>query len=288
MMTTPKAATKAATSAPDETPTPSLASGPGRLGRRVLGVGWELILPVALVAGWWVWSVQADSLFYPPLPDILRAFGDTWFGAGFVTDILPSLLNLAVGYVIGVGLGIAVGVALALVPWLYRAATPVLEYTRALPPPAVLPFAILILGVGAQMKVGIIILGVIFPVLMNTVDGVRAVEPATLDMARVYRLPLTYRLRYVLLPAASPQITVGARTSLSLGVLLMIVSEMVASTHGIGFFTLHAQRSFDFPQMWAGMLLLGLLGYLLNLAFGLAERRILHWQIGATRNAAGA
>ncbi len=285
MTSTTKEATKAARSATDEKP--NSASGPGRWGRRLLGVGWELILPAALVAGWWVWSARANSHFFPPLSDVLRVFGVTWFGAGFVNDIVPSLLNLAAGYVIGVGLGLAMGVALALVPWLHRAATPVLEFTRALPPPAVLPFAILVLGVGAQMKVGIIILGVIFPVLMNTVDGIRAVEPATLDMAKVYRLPLTYRLRHVLLPAASPQITVGARTSLSIGVLLMIVSEMVASTRGIGFFTLRAQRSFDFPQMWAGMMLLGLLGYLLNLAFGLAERRILHWQIGATHNAAG-
>ncbi len=260
----------------------------GRWRRRAGGVAWELILPVALIAAWWVWSVRAGSLFFPPLPDILTSFGNTWFGPGFVDDVVPSLRNLAVGYFAGVGIGVGVGVALALSPRLRQAATPVLEYARAVPGPAVLPFAILVLGVGAQMKVGIIILGVVFPVLMNTVDGIRAVEPTTLDMARVYRLPLTYRLRYVLLPAASPQIIVGARTSLSIGVLLMVVSEMVASTQGIGFFTLHAQRTFALPAMWSGMLLLGLIGYLLNLAFGLVERRVLHWQIGAARATTGA
>lgn len=255
--------------------------------RRIAGIAWELLLPIGLITAWWLWSVQAGALFYPPLPEVLRTFADTWFGSGFVQHVLPSMRNLALGYVIGVALGIAGGVVLGMARWLRQAATPLLEYARALPPPAVLPFAILLLGVGPQMKVGVIVLGVVFPVLMNTVDGVRAVEPTMREMARVYRLPWHYRLRYLLLPSAAPQIVVGARTSLSIGVLLMVVSEMVASTEGIGFFTLQAQRTFAFTHMWAGMLLLGLLGYLLNLAFGTAERRILHWQIGAAKAATG-
>ncbi len=254
---------------------------------RLSQIGWELLLPILLVAAWWIWSVQADSLFYPPVPAILRSFSDTWFGSGFLSDVIPSLSNLAIGYVVGVVLGIAVGTGLALLPWLRTAATPVLEFARSLPAPAVLPFAILVLGIGDEMKIGIIILGVIFPVLINTVDGIRSIEPTTKEMARVYRLPLGFRLRYVVLPAASPQIVVGARTSLSIGILLMVVSEMVASTHGIGFFTIQAQRSFAFPQMWSGMLLLGILGYLLNALFGVGERRVLRWQASAARAAAG-
>ncbi len=249
--------------------------------RRISGVAWELLLPAALITIWWIWSVQAAALFYPPLPEVLRTFADTWFGTGFVHHVLPSMRNLAIGYLIGVALGVTGGVILGLARWLHQVVNPLLEYARALPPPAVLPFAILLLGVGPEMNVGVIVLGVVFPVLMNTVDGVRGVEPTMRDMARVYRLPWHYQLRYVLLPSAGPQIIVGARTSLSIGVLLMVVSEMVASTEGIGFFTLQAQRTFAFTQMWAGMLLLGLLGYLLNLAFGLVERRVLHWQIGA-------
>jgi len=259
----------------------------GSARHRLFRIGWALILPVLLVAAWWMWSEQADSLFYPPLPAILRSFSDKWFGSGFQTDVIPSLSDLAVGYVSGVVLGVAVGTGLALLPWLRTAATPVLEFTRALPAPAVLPFAILVLGIGDKMRIGFIILGVIFPVLINTVDGIRSIEPTTNEMARVYRLRLSFRLRYVVLPAASPQIVVGARTSLSIGILLMVVSEMVASTHGIGFFTLQSQRSFAFPQMWAGMLLLGILGYVLNALFGVGERRVLRWQAGAALAAAG-
>ena len=90
-----------------------------------------------------------------------------------------------------------------------------------------------------------------------------------------------------MLPAASPQIFAGMRTSLSLALILMVISEMVASTNGIGFFVLQSQRSFAIPEMWAGILLLGLLGYALNLIFMLVERRVLAWHRGARASALG-
>ena len=90
-----------------------------------------------------------------------------------------------------------------------------------------------------------------------------------------------------MLPAAGPQIFAGMRTSLSLALILMVISEMVASTNGIGFFVLQSQRSFAIPEMWAGILLLGLLGYALNLIFLLVERRVLAWHRGARASALG-
>jgi ABC-type nitrate/sulfonate/bicarbonate transport system permease component len=95
------------------------------------------------------------------------------------------------------------------------------------------------------------------------------------------------RLLRIVLPAASPQIFAGMRTSLSLALILMVISEMVASTNGIGFFVLQSQRSFAIPEMWAGILLLGLLGYALNLIFMLVERRVLAWHRGARASALG-
>ena len=86
---------------------------------------------------------------------------------------------------------------------------------------------------------------------------------------------------FIVLPGASPQIAAGMRTSLSLALIMMVISEMVASTNGIGFFVLQAQRSFAIPEMWSGILLLGILGYVLNLIFILVERRVLAWHRGA-------
>jgi ABC-type nitrate/sulfonate/bicarbonate transport system permease component len=89
------------------------------------------------------------------------------------------------------------------------------------------------------------------------------------------------------LPAAAPQIFAGMRTSLSLALILMVISEMVASTNGIGYFVLQAQRRFNMPEMWSGIFVLGILGYALNAGFVLVERRVLRWHRGARASALG-
>ena len=136
-----------------------------------------------------------------------------------------------------------------------------MQFLRAIPAPALLPFAILVLGVGNSMKIFIIAFVCLWPVLLNTIDGVAGVDPTLRETARVYRIGARDRILRVMLPAAAPQIFAGMRTSLSLALILMVISEMVASTNGIGYFVLQSQRSFAIPEMWSGILLLGLLGY---------------------------
>src|SRR5699024_9488377 len=98
------------------------------------------------------------------------------------------------------------------------------------------------------------------------------------DMAATYRLRPSYRLFYLRMPNAAPQIFAGMRTGLAIAVVLVIVSEMLATTEGIGFFTIMAQRQFETTAMWTGMLLLGVIGYVSNILFRIAERKILAWQ----------
>lgn len=251
--------------------------------RGVGAVVWELILPVALFVGWWIWSTVAGGMYFPPLPDILTSFAHTWFGAGFVENVIPSLRNFIVGYLVGSAIGVVLGVAIGRVGWLRWLLSPIIEYLRAMPPPALLPFFILILGIDAQMQIGMITFGVVFMVLLNAVDGARSMEPTLGEVATTYRIPLWYRIQSVVLPAASPQIVAGLRNGLSLAVILMVVSEMVAATQGIGFFTLQAQQNFAFTDMWSGMLLLAIIGVLANLLFAwLVERPLLFWHRGAT------
>jgi ABC-type nitrate/sulfonate/bicarbonate transport system permease component len=116
---------------------------------------------------------------------------------------------------------------------------------------------------------------------------VRGIDQSLLETARAYALSRTDRLWAVLLPAASPQIFAGLRTALSLALILMVISEMEASTNGIGFFVLQSQRSFAIPDMWSGILLLGGLGFGFNIGFVELERRILRWHRGARASALG-
>lgn len=253
--------------------------------RRARLVLLELAVPVVVVVAWWVWSANADNFYFPALSEILRTFADTWVFERVGSDVLPSLARLGAGFGIAVVVSIPLGTVLGLSTAARRVTEPIVEFVRAIPPPALLPFAILVLGVGDAMKVFIIALVGLWPILLNTIDGVRGVDHTMLETARVYGVRGVERLRRVIWPAALPQIFAGMRTSLSLALILMVISEMVASTSGIGYFILQSERSFDIPEMWSGIVLLGLLGYLLNAAFGLVERKVLRWHRGARASA---
>jgi len=253
--------------------------------RRFAAPALEVTVPIVLLTLWALWSASGDTFYFPPLTEILTTFEETWLFERVGSDVLPSLQRLGLGYAIAVVVAVAVGLPLGLSPLLRRATSPLVEFLRAVPPPALLPFAIVVLGVGNAGKVFLIAFVCIWPVLLNTIDGVTGIDPTLNDTARVYGVSGRQRLLRIVLPAASPQIFAGMRTSLSLALILMVISEMVASTNGIGFFVLQSQRSFAIPEMWSGILLLGLLGYLLNLIFLLVERRVLAWHRGARASA---
>jgi ABC-type nitrate/sulfonate/bicarbonate transport system permease component len=253
--------------------------------RRWLAAGLEVTVPILLLVAWGLWSAGSNDYYYPPLTDILSTFADTWLFERVGSDVVPSLLRMGVGYAIAVGVGIGLGLLLGLSSRARRAAAPIVEFLRAIPPPALLPFAILVIGVGDSMKVFIIAFVCLWPILLNTIDGVTGIDPTLRETTRMYGIEGRERLWRVMLPAASPQIFAGMRTSLSLALILMVISEMVASTNGIGYFVLQSQRTFALPEMWSGILLLGILGYALNGAFVLIERRVLRWHRGARASA---
>jgi len=125
--------------------------------------------------------------------------------------------------------------------------------------------------------VTIIVLGAIWPILLNTMDGVRALNPSYRDVAKSTRIRRRDWIFRIVLPAASPQIFSGIRASLAVSVVLMVASELLGSSAGIGYFILESQRQFSIPEMWSGMVLLGIIGYLLNVIFAIVEHGVLAW-----------
>ena len=241
----------------------------------------QFIVPAALLLGYGVWSAQADSFYFPSLQEIGTTFADTWLFERVPVDLVPSVSRLAAGYGLAVVVGVAAGIALGLFRRARLAAEPVVEFLRALPAPALIPFALLLFGTGTNSKVFIIALGTVWPILLNTIDGVRGLESQQLDMARSYGIPPRSVLLHIILPAASPRIFAGMRTSLSIGIILMVISEMVASANGLGYFILQSQRGFEIPEMWTGIVVIGVLGYVLNWLFLRVEARVLFWHRGA-------
>jgi ABC-type nitrate/sulfonate/bicarbonate transport system permease component len=249
--------------------------------RRLLEGGLEIAVPVLVLVVWGLWSAGSQTFYFPPLTDIFSTFAHTWLFERVGSDVVPSMVRMWLGFGIAVLAGVSLGLLLGMSRRARRAVDPLIQFLRAIPPPALLPFAILVLGIGDSMKVFIIALVCLWPVLLNTIDGVTGVDPALGETARVYRISRADRIRRVLVPAASPQIFAGMRTSLSLALILMVISEMVASTNGIGYFVLQSQRTFAIPEMWSGIFLLGILGYVFNAGFVLVERRVLRWHRGA-------
>jgi ABC-type nitrate/sulfonate/bicarbonate transport system permease component len=249
------------------------------LQRALLALG----LPVVLVAIWWFVSAGSTDFYFPPLSRIVEVFPDTWFGPRLVDDVLPSLARLAIGYLAALVLGIALGVLIGSNRWVRALTEPLLEFLRAVPPPVLVPILILMAGIGDLMKVLVIATGCLWPVLLNTVEGVRGVDQVLADTCRSYRIRGGLRLWHLVVRGASPQIVTGARQALSVGIILMVISEMFAASSGIGFTVIQFKDGFRIPQMWSGVILLGLLGVLLSVVFRLVERRVLGWYHGRGR-----
>jgi ABC-type nitrate/sulfonate/bicarbonate transport system permease component len=246
-----------------------------------LKVAAEIAVPLALLAAWQLWTVQAGSQYFPRLSTILVEFREMWLFSQFATHVVPSLERMALGYGIAVVAGIALGIPLGLSRWARAAAMPHIEYWRAIPPPALLPISVLLLhSIGNLQKVSFIAFFCLFPILLNTIDGVRAIDPTMIDTARSYGVRGFERIRRIVLPAASPQIAAGMRNSLALAVIMMVLTEYFSSTSGVGYVLLISKNTFQLAPMWAAILLIGVLGYLVNLLFVLAERRLLAWHRG--------
>jgi ABC-type nitrate/sulfonate/bicarbonate transport system permease component len=240
----------------------------------------RLLVLAGALAFWKVATSLADSLFFPPPEDVLRAVWEDWFGEWSTTwsaNISPSLERLLSGFLLAAAIGIGAGVLIGRSRTLGDYVEPIIHFVRAIPPPALLPLFIVLLGIDDNMKIALIATGVLPPILLNTIDGLRSVDTLYFDTAESFRIPRRQRFTHVILPATAPKIFAGLRISMSIAVILMVISELYAATDGIGFRILRAQRQFKMVDLWAGLVVLGMLGAVLNGALTVVERRVLRW-----------
>lgn len=247
--------------------------------RRLLG----LAVLLAAFGLWEAWARSEASFLLPPASTVAERSWHVWPTREFLLTAAVSLKRLAAGYAIGAGIGVAVGVLLGASRGARRALEPLTEFLRAVPPIAIVPVAIVILGLGDGMRIAVIAFGVCFPVLVNTVEGVRTVSPETRDTATMLQVGPVERLYRIYLPVALPSIVAGLRVALSIGLVMLVISEFAAgSGNGLGGYIAFQQSQYNVPEMYGGILFLGLLGYLLNHLFVVVERRVLSWHPGAT------
>jgi ABC-type nitrate/sulfonate/bicarbonate transport system permease component len=247
-------------------------------------------LGFCLIILWQVLTMRAGSIFFPTPFDILTRSAELWLSGpprhlflsdSVFLDILPSLVRLLAGWCVAVLVGVSLGVLIGRSRYSSDLLDSSLQFLRAIPGPALIPVFIILLGTESTMRIVLIAFGSVWPILLNTIEGVQTVDPIQLDAARIFGLPRRGRLWRIILPAAMPKIFAGMRVSLSLAVILMVVSELVASTNGIGYRIQNAQIMFLLTDMWCGIVLLALLGYTLNWLFLKLEDRALTWHRGA-------
>jgi ABC-type nitrate/sulfonate/bicarbonate transport system permease component len=245
--------------------------------------GFLFLLALLLV---WELAAQAEwvnPLIVPKLSRIVRTFSELVWSGQIPLQIFASLKRAALGYLLAALVFIPLGVFMGLFERFHRALEVVVEMVRPVPPPVVIPVAMLFFGLEDEMKIFVILFSCAWPILLNTIDGVRNIDRVLLSTARTFGLSQPKIIRQVILPASLPQIMTGLRVSLPIMLILVVISEMVGSTDGIGYFILDSQRRFRVAQMYAGMLALAILGYALNLLFNLLHRSLLGWHWGMIR-----
>jgi ABC-type nitrate/sulfonate/bicarbonate transport system permease component len=246
------------------------------LQRNLLGVG-----VVALLLVTWELVARAKaSIYVPPVSTIVVTFVHEWFSAQFREQAIPSLYRMAAGYAAASVLGVTVGVLIGAYKPLFRLLDPFLQFLRAIPPSAIIPVGILLIGIDDRMKIVVICFGAVWPILINAADGARNVPRERLDTARIFGVSRFDELVSVTFPSAMPGVFAGLRTGLSIAFIMIVVSEMIGSTNGLGYYILQSQRTFAIPEMYGGIVLLAILGYLLNAGFLAVEHKVLAWHHG--------
>jgi ABC-type nitrate/sulfonate/bicarbonate transport system permease component len=229
------------------------------------------LLEASVRAGW------VNAALVPPPSVIARHLSAILASGSFAAPLGATLYLLAAGYAVGCLLGVGLGLLMGRFPAVHGLLEPLVEVLRPLPKPALLPPLILFLGLGDAMKLTVVALGVFFPVLINTIQGVRGTDPVLVDTARTFQHSRAALLWKVVLPSAMPLVLSGMRISLGIGLVLVVIAEMMAGTGGIGYLIIDMQRSFRIADMYAWIVILAVLGWGLNEAFVRIELRVTHW-----------
>lgn len=214
---------------------------------------------------------------FPPMTEVFRTLLDQVQTSGFWEAVLDTLAGWAIGLGIAVAVAVPVGIAIAANEFAYRALRPIIEFLRPIPAVALIPLAILIYGSGLDLKVFLVAFGAVWPVLIQTLYGVRDVDPVALDTARAYGLGGVARMLRVTLPGAVPYIATGVRISSAVALILAVTAELVVGVPGLGRQILVAQSGGAVTLVYALILTTGVLGWLLNATILGIEVRVLRW-----------
>lgn len=245
---------------------------------------WRLLSFFVLAGLVGVWHLLSTSGAISPLflPEPARAWASLVNGLSsgiLVRQTLGTIQHMFYGWLIAsfvaIGLGAMVGSSRRARDYL----GPILEFLRPLPASAIIPMAIAFLGLSDTMAIFVIAFGTMWPILLATIHGFVSVEPRLYEVARTLNMSRLATIYKIVLPSALPDILAGMRLSVTAALILSVVCEMVAALNGLGHWIMVSARLYRSPDLFAGIILLGAIGYVSSQLVATAERYLLHWRL---------
>lgn len=247
----------------------------------------RLLLPLALVLAAWsaIYFFQIFSSFLFPSPlDVLLQFFQFFTGQN-LQDIGSTFYRIFISSTIGTAVGFLIGAAIYKIDWVYDSVSPLIDFYRSIPAAALVPLFLLFFGLGDTIGFALGIFTCASYFALHVSKGLRETSEDSITMAKALRKKETEIFWHIRIREALPMIFVGLRTAISLTVIVVIIAEMFAGAkYGIGRMLVDSANTFTIPKLYAGLILIGFIGYLLNLAIIRLEKRAVHWETSSATN----
>ncbi|GHJ13003.1 ABC transporter permease [Micromonospora sp. AKA38] len=266
---------------------PPAAVAPARPGRLLALGGRALHRSVALLALAVIWEVVprtglVDRVFLPPLSEVLLAWWELLRSGQLADHVGASLTRSLTGLALAVATAIPLGLLIGWYRPLADLLSPLLEVFRNTAALALLPVFVLILGLGETSKIALVVYACSWPILLNTIAGVKGVDPLLVRSARSMGLNHLRLFQKVILPASVPTIFTGVRLAGAYSILVLVAAEMVGAKAGLGYLVNYAQYNFAIPDMYAGIITISAIGLVVNQLLVAGERRFSTWRVDVT------
>ncbi len=218
-------------------------------------------------------------LILPPPSQVALAFWDLIRSGAMVRHVGISVLRVLEGFGIAAILGLGLGIAIGLSRTLERLTDLIIQLVKPIPPIAWIPLAILWFGIGEESKVYIIFLGALFPIVINTIDGIRQTDQKFVEVARILEVPRFKFIRKVVIPGAYPAIMTGIRVGLMVAWMCVVAAELIAASSGIGYLIMDARQLSQSDVVLVGMITIGVIGKLMDSIIKRLEKRLIDWKV---------
>ena len=248
---------------------------------------WELVTAGLVISHW---TIVQPGIFkwilLPPPQDVLLSAIAMILDGSLLIRAGWSLLRVLLGFLVAALVAIPLGIAMGWSRTIMYIVEPVVEILRPIPPIAWIGLALLWFGIGLNSAVFLVFIGAVFPILLNTIDGVRNVEKRLIEVAYTFGANDWEVLTKVVVPAALPTIYTGLRVGMGIGWMCVVAAEMIAARYGLGELILDSSNLLQTDKVMVGMITIGLLGLVINYLFQVAGTRIFKWQQGISRSEA--